>query len=90
MEKEPPRQMKLLNPELFQYSLLGIEMGAAVGIGVWFGHWLDVKLGFNQPWMLFLFGTLGFAAAGRALYRTASEMKKKMQGEEKKENEPRE
>jgi F0F1-type ATP synthase assembly protein I len=47
-------------------SAVGIEMGAAIGIGVGLGYYLDGRLGTGH-WLLLFFGVSGLAAAGRAL-----------------------
>ena len=54
--------------DLLKFSSLGLEMGAAVVIGLLFGIFLDRKLD-TYPWLTLLFLCLGFAAAARALLR---------------------
>ncbi len=54
--------------DLLKYSSLGLEMGAAVVIGLLIGMFLDRKLG-TDPWLTLLFMILGFVAAGRALIK---------------------
>lgn len=60
---------------LFGLSAVGIEMGAAVGIGIGLGYYLDRKLG-TAPWLLLLLSVCGLAAASRALLRLIRRLKK--------------
>jgi F0F1-type ATP synthase assembly protein I len=53
---------------LMSLSAVGIEMGAAIGIGVGLGYYLDLRLATGH-WLLLFFGICGFIAAGRALAR---------------------
>lgn len=62
--------------ELFIFSTLGIEVGAAVGIGAVIGFFLDKRYD-TQPWLLLLFMLFGIAAAAQAVIR---EVKKYQQG----------
>ena len=62
--------------ELFVFSTLGIEVGAAVGIGAVIGFFLDKRYN-TQPWLLLLFMFFGIAAATQAVIR---EVKKYQQG----------
>jgi F0F1-type ATP synthase assembly protein I len=54
--------------ELLKLSSLGLEMGAAVVIGLLVGLWLDSRLGTN-PWLTLLFLGFGFAAAAKSVLR---------------------
>jgi ATP synthase protein I len=54
--------------DLLKYSSLGLEMGAAVVIGLLCGVFLDRKLG-TEPWLTFVFLGFGFAAAAKAVIR---------------------
>lgn len=54
--------------ELLKFSSLGLEMGAAVVIGLLMGIFLDRRFGTN-PWFTLLFLILGFAAGAKALLR---------------------
>jgi ATP synthase protein I len=54
--------------ELLKLSSLGLEMGAAVVIGLLVGLWLDNRLGTN-PWLTLLFLGFGFAAAAKSVVR---------------------
>ena len=54
--------------ELVILSGLGIEVGAAVGIGAGLGYWLDQKLG-THPWLLLLFTGFGIVAGIKAVLR---------------------
>lgn len=55
--------------DLLKFSSLGLEMGAAVVIGLLAGMFLDRKFG-TDPWLTLLFMILGFVAAAQALIRT--------------------
>jgi F0F1-type ATP synthase assembly protein I len=54
--------------DLLKLSSLGLEMGAAVVIGLLVGSWLDSRLGTN-PWLTLLFLGFGFAAAAKSVVR---------------------
>lgn len=54
--------------ELLKLSSLGLEMGAAVVIGLLMGTWLDRQFNTN-PWLTLLFLGFGFAAAAKAVIR---------------------
>jgi len=49
-------------------SSAGLELGISVGLGAFFGSWLDGKLG-TDPWMLLVFLTLGLIAGFRGVLR---------------------
>lgn len=82
MQTNSPRGRRPFFADAFEYSLVGIEMGAAVGIGIYLGYRLDRWLVWTQPWMTMLFMGLGLVAAGRALYRAIREMQAKLKREE--------
>ena len=54
--------------ELLKLSSLGLEMGAAVVIGLLIGVWLDRQFS-TEPWLTLIFLGFGFAAAGKAVAR---------------------
>jgi len=54
--------------ELLKLSSLGLEMGAAVVIGLLIGIWLDGRFG-TDPWLMLLFLFFGFVAAGKGVIR---------------------
>ena len=54
--------------DLLKLSSLGLEMGAAVVIGLLIGSWLDGRFG-TTPWLTLLFLAFGFAAAAKAVIR---------------------
>ena len=56
------------NTNLLKYSSLGLEMGAAVVIGLLVGTYLDRRFD-TDPWLTLIFLFFGFAAAGRAVAR---------------------
>jgi ATP synthase protein I len=49
---------------------IGIELAVAVLLGVFFGSWVDGKLG-TTPWLMFLFLILGCIAGMRGIMRYA-------------------
>lgn len=49
-------------------SAVGLELGASVLIGLFFGRWLDGKVG-TEPWLMIVFLALGFAAGIRGVIR---------------------
>lgn len=65
--------------ELLGYSAVGIEMGAAVLIGVLIGAAVDSRIfhGKYSPGFLLFFMALGVAAAIKAFIRAAKEMRDK-------------
>jgi len=64
MDKERPKAFS----DLLKLSSLGLEMGAAVVIGLLMGTWLDRQFG-TEPWLTFVFLGFGLVAAGKAVYR---------------------
>ncbi len=54
---------------VIRFSGLGLEMGAAVGIGVFAGWWLDSRYE-TGPWGLLGGVVLGGAAAARLVWRS--------------------
>lgn len=54
---------------VIRFSGLGLEMGAAVGIGVFAGWWLDSRYG-TDPWGLLGGVALGGLAAARLVWRS--------------------
>jgi len=64
MGKERPKAFY----DLLKLSSLGLEMGAAVVIGLLMGTWLDRQFG-TEPWLTFVFLGFGLVAAGKAVYR---------------------
>ena len=51
-------------------STIGIEMGLAVAVGYFGGHWLDGQLG-TAPYLTYFGLFVGFAAGFKGLYRIA-------------------
>jgi ATP synthase protein I len=49
------------------FSTIGLSMAFAIGLGAGIGYWLDKKLG-TDPWLFFVFLSLGIVAAFRNLY----------------------
>ena len=54
--------------ELLKLSSLGLEMGAAVVIGLLVGTWLDNHFD-TTPWLTLLFLAFGFVAAAKGVMR---------------------
>ena len=54
--------------DLLKLSSLGLEMGAAVVIGLLCGTWLDNRFD-TTPWLTLLFLGFGFAAAAKGVIR---------------------
>ena len=54
--------------DLLKLSSLGLEMGAAVVIGLLCGTWLDGRFN-TTPWLTLLFLGFGFAAAAKGVMR---------------------
>jgi F0F1-type ATP synthase assembly protein I len=79
MDRPPPRPEGY---DLLKYGSLGLEMGAAVVIGLLIGQALDRWLG-TAPWLTAFFLVLGFAAAVRSVWRAArSSLSKDQEGPE--------
>ena len=55
---------------------IGVHMVICIGIGFFFGLWLDNRLG-TSPWLLIVGILLGVGAAFVGLYRITSEFWKK-------------
>jgi ATP synthase protein I len=59
------------NRELFRsmasLSSIGLSAGLAIAIGVWFGLWLDAKLG-TRPWFFYIFLLIGIAAGFKNIF----------------------
>jgi ATP synthase protein I len=60
---------------------LGLEMGAAVAIGLAIGWWLDSRLG-TAPWLMLVFLLLGIAAGFKGVYTTARKLQRQAQERE--------
>jgi ATP synthase protein I len=61
--------------ELLKFSALGLEMGAAVVIGLLIGMGLDGWL-HTGPWLTIVFIIFGFGAAVKGLLRSVREIEK--------------
>lgn len=78
-DRSRPRGWKKEYTELLGYSTVGIEMGAAVGIGVTIGWLCDRHFQWTSPWLTILFLALGLIAAGKAFYRAAKDLRAKQE-----------
>lgn len=81
---------KNLNDEylnnLFKASLIGIHLVVTTFVGLAIGYLLDKWLG-THPWCTFIFLFMGIAAGFKNMFH---EVKKIMQSEEKRDQNPRE
>jgi len=59
-DPEPPRDREA-KAGLYALSGMGLEFGAAVGLGVALGWWIDTKLD-SSPWGILIGVALGFTA----------------------------
>lgn len=74
-----------LYTDLLKYSSLGLEMGAAVVIGLLVGIYLDRRFD-TDPWLTLIFLGFGFAAAGRAVARVIRAGAFEAEGEDEEED----
>jgi len=66
--------------QYFSASALGIEVGAALVVGMGIGWWLD-KLFHTQPWLLVIFTGLGIAAGFRNLFKYSRDKMREAEGD---------
>jgi len=75
MNKTPnpkkPKESNLKN--IARFSGIGIQMGATIFLGAYFGKWLDAKYPHDKKWFTILFTLL---AVGLSLYSVLQELKK--------------
>jgi F0F1-type ATP synthase assembly protein I len=64
-----------------RYGSVGFELLASIAVGYYLGHWLDGKLGTH--WIALVGFLLGCYAGFRALFRTAKQMQRDIEREEK-------
>ncbi|MBN9161333.1 MAG: hypothetical protein BGO98_24015 [Myxococcales bacterium 68-20] len=64
-----------------RYGSVGFELLASIAVGYYLGHWLDGK--FGTHWIGIVGFLLGCYAGFRALFRTASKMKRDIEREER-------
>jgi ATP synthase protein I len=64
-----------------RYGSVGFELLASIGVGYYLGHWIDGKLGTH--WIAFVGFILGCYAGFRALFRTAKQMQRDIEREER-------
>ncbi len=62
-------------------SLIGIEMGLSVTIGILSGLWLDHHL-HTAPWLMLLFLAIGIAAGFRNLYAIMMQLEHQARADE--------
>jgi len=77
--------VKLARPEWGQYlsaSAAGIEVGAALAIGMGIGWWLD-RVFHTRPWLLVIFTGLGIAAGFFNLIRSSRDRMRAAEGDGK-------
>ena len=58
-----------------ELSSLALMLPSSIAVGLFFGYWLDKRLG-TDPWMLMIFTLLGVAAGLIALIRGISKYNK--------------
>lgn len=63
------------NRKLAELSSLALMLPSSIAVGLFFGYWLDKRLG-TDPWMLMIFTLLGVAAGLLALIRGISKYNK--------------
>jgi ATP synthase protein I len=63
------------NRKLAELSSLALMLPVSIAVGLFFGYWLDKRLG-TDPWMLMIFTLLGVAAGLIALIRGISKYNK--------------
>lgn len=61
--------------KLAELSSLALMLPSSIAVGLFFGYWLDKRLG-TDPWMLMIFTLLGVAAGLIALLRGVSKYNK--------------
>lgn len=64
-----------------RYGAVGFELLASIAVGYYVGHWLDGK--FGTHWIAFVGFLLGCYAGFSALFRTAKQMQRDIEREEK-------
>ncbi|HVH41695.1 MAG TPA: AtpZ/AtpI family protein [Labilithrix sp.] len=64
-----------------RYGSVGFELLASIAVGYYLGHWLDGK--FGTRWIGFVGFLLGCYAGFRALFRTAKQMQRDIERDEK-------
>ena len=71
-----------------RFSTVGLEMGLSVGLGFYFGKWLDEKFG-TDPWLVLLFVFFGLGAGFLSLWRSMRAMRDEWGQEDRFKNPPR-
>jgi hypothetical protein len=66
---------------LGRYGGVGLELLLSIAVGYYLGRWLDQKLG--TPWIAFVGFLLGCYAGFRTLFRTARQMQRDIEREER-------
>jgi ATP synthase protein I len=64
-----------------RYGSVGFELLASIAVGYYLGHWLDGR--FGTRWIGFVGFLVGCYAGFRALFRTAKEMQRDIEREER-------
>lgn len=64
-----------------RYGSVGLELLLSIAVGYYLGHWLDTKLG--TRWISFVGFLLGCYAGFRSLFRTANQMQRDIEREER-------
>ena len=66
---------------LGRYGTVGLELVISIGLGWWFGHWLDGKLGGGRGWFTIGGFVLGTFAGFRQLFIVARKMTREAEAE---------
>jgi F0F1-type ATP synthase assembly protein I len=64
-----------------KYGAVGMELILSIGVGYYFGAWLDGR--FGTHWIAFVGFLLGCYAGFRALFRVAKQMQRDVELEER-------
>lgn len=73
-KKRPEEHVRELY-EVASVASVGLEMGLAVTLGWFMGHWLDGKLG-TDPYLMLVFLMCGVAAGFKGVLRVARQAKR--------------
>ncbi len=85
-ERSEKRRRRKQYWDLLGYSAVGLEMGFAIAIGAIGGYYLDEWLVWTNPWLTLTGMFLGIAAAGKAFWRVANQLRRDIESREKAED----
>jgi F0F1-type ATP synthase assembly protein I len=75
MEPQKNKTSRKSNASMMRYMDIPFKMAATIGLGTWFGQWLDGKMSMEKPIFLLLFMVLGIAAAMYLVIKDANNLK---------------